>query len=814
MYPISKNILATAITLACTSPAFSAPAPILGLDSSFSADGSHVQNYGITTGTTASHFSDVAVTPDDKIIAVGHAKRNSSQFEGIIVKYLSDGSLDTSFDTDGIARHHTLSDTILQDVVIQADGKILVAGRSRAHSDWQLVVMRLNTDGALDTSFADNGIYTTRYTNPASAPSVRPSHGNLIPSDIGLNSKGEIFISANQFTGATQGNNRYVGHVIKLNSRGVLDTGFGYVDTTANNGKTTIAHGSNEAYNNYSTEITKLTFDANDRMYVGGQWSYMDTANPKTMFLTRLEADGKYYNQTSQFSSIYNRWSGHAAVQSSSNTAKQVLNSAVVLPSGDVISAGCDVATSATEVRIQKQNGTIGGLDANFGSNGIASFGYSSSTTDCISDLSYHPRAGLLTVGNSDTFPIITVVNNDTGIEIEAKEMTMAGEFSAVATLSTGKIVAVGTSAAQSLIAVFQGKALFSGALPTVSIPSFASKTNVALDVVSSSTNEGVTLTPSNPLNAKVIDGSAEVNLVPSGPALLLSDGDNIKLTHTSNSKPETETITKLVIDRYAGFSHNNKSWKPTDSISTFKTTTLEADTTPDAFSFAAQTDVALSTATSSAAVSIAGINAATTIAVKGGEYSINSSSFTSMAGTLVNGDTVTVRHTSSASVNTDTYSTLVIGGVSATFTSNTAASTAVTPPSDTTPDVYSFASKTSVALSAVISSGSVTIAGIDTATIISVTNGEYSLNGGSFTTATGTLTNGTVVTVRHTSPAQYSANTTTQLNIGGVTSNFKTTTIVANTTGDASSDGGSGGGSMNFLYLLAAGLFFGRKRK
>ena len=828
MYSPSKNILAAAIAFACASTAFASSAPIqpLSLDTLFSAGGTHVQNYGITTYTIGSYFSDVAVTPDDKIIAVGHAKRNSSQYEGIVVKYLSDGSVDSSFGTGGIARHTTLDDTRLTAVAIQADGKILVAGASRGTASsgvWKLVVKRLNSDGALDASFADNGIYTTQYTNPATVPSSRPSHGNLNATDIGINSKGDIFISANQYTGQTGSNgayDRYAGHIIKLNSSGVLDTGFGFLGVTENNGKTTLAYGDIGAFNDYSTKITKLTFDANDKMYVAGQWS---KDNAKTMFLSRLEADGQVFNQASRFSSIHNRWSLHTAVQSSTNTAKQVLNSVMVLPGGDIISAGCDVSASGDEVRIQRQSAG-GGFVSGFGTNGIALSDLVNSR-DCISDLSYHPTVGLIAVGNAGhSNPFISITNKDTGIGINTVMLPMPGDFKAVATLSSGQIVAVGTSASQSLIAVFEGNALFTTPLPTVSIPSFAEQTNIALNAVSFSTSEGVTITPSNPLNAKVIDGDAQINGVSSGSAtLLVRDGDNLKLHHTSSNENETDTVTKLVIDRGAGFSHNNKSWKPTDSISTFKTTTLSAfvapsDTTPDAFSFAAQTDVVLSAVIVSSAVSIAGIDAATAISITDGEYSLNRSSYTSAAGTLVNGDTVHVRHTSSSSQNTNTISTLTIGGVSATFNSKTAASVTTTP-SDTIPDTYSFASKTSVALSTVISSNSVTITGIDAAAAISVTHGEYSLNGGSFTAAAGTLTNGTKVTVRHTSPAQYSANTTTLLSIGGVTSKFKTTTLVANTSGGsttppAASSGGGSGGSMNFLYLLAAGLLFSRKRK
>ena len=70
----------------------------------------------------------------------------------------------------------------------------------------------------------------------------------------------------------------------------------------------------------------------------------------------------------------------------------------------------------------------------------------------------------------------------------------------------------------------------------------------------------------------------------------------------------------------------------------------------------------------------VAGINAPATISVTDGEYSIDGGAFTPAAGMIDSGQTVAVRHTSSASNSTDTTTTLTIGGVAGTFTSITVA--------------------------------------------------------------------------------------------------------------------------------------------
>lgn len=75
-----------------------------------------------------------------------------------------------------------------------------------------------------------------------------------------------------------------------------------------------------------------------------------------------------------------------------------------------------------------------------------------------------------------------------------------------------------------------------------------------------------------------------------------------------------------------------------------------------------------------SAAITVSGINMPATISVSGGEYSINNGAYTAVAGTITNGQTVKVRHTSSASNSTTTNTVLTIGGVSNTFTSTTSA--------------------------------------------------------------------------------------------------------------------------------------------
>jgi hypothetical protein len=96
----------------------------------------------------------------------------------------------------------------------------------------------------------------------------------------------------------------------------------------------------------------------------------------------------------------------------------------------------------------------------------------------------------------------------------------------------------------------------------------------------------------------------------------------------------------------------------------------------------------------------------------------------------------------------------------------------------DDVPNTFTFTNQTQVPLSTLTVSNAITVSGINTATKISVSsNSAYNIDGGSYTSVDGTVTNNQVVTVRHTSSPNYNANTITTLNIGGVIGTFTSTT-------------------------------------
>jgi hypothetical protein len=202
-------------------------------------------------------------------------------------------------------------------------------------------------------------------------------------------------------------------------------------------------------------------------------------------------------------------------------------------------------------------------------------------------------------------------------------------------------------------------------------------------------------------------------------------------------------------------------------------------DTTPEVFSFSGQSGTARSTGVASNDIVISGITGNAPISITGGEYSINGGAFTSAPGIVANNQTVRVRATSPAEFSTTATVVLTVGGVSASFTVTTAAP-------DTTPDAFQFQSSVNAARGAPATSDSVTIASIEAPVPVSIENGEYSIDGGAFTSTAGSIRAGQAIRVRATSSTDFSATVTAVLTVGSVSASFAVTTLAADTTPDA----------------------------
>jgi uncharacterized delta-60 repeat protein len=125
------------------------------LDNSFSTNGKV-----LTSITTAGDVARaVAIQPDGKIVIVGYCGDSSVSVDFCALRYLSTGELDDSFDFDGrvTAAIGTFLD-VANSIALQADGKMILAGATTpSGGDTAIGVLRHNPFGSLDTSFSGNG---------------------------------------------------------------------------------------------------------------------------------------------------------------------------------------------------------------------------------------------------------------------------------------------------------------------------------------------------------------------------------------------------------------------------------------------------------------------------------------------------------------------------------------------------------------------------------------------------------------------------------------------------------------------------------
>lgn len=233
------------------------------------------------------------------------------------------------------------------------------------------------------------------------------------------------------------------------------------------------------------------------------------------------------------------------------------------------------------------------------------------------------------------------------------------------------------------------------------------------------------------------------------------SAGDIVTVRGQSSSGYSTESLVRLIVGEYTG---------------TFSITTT-SDATPDPFTFADYNNAQLDTLITSAPATISGTEIASPIEVTNGEYSINDEEFTSTPGTVLSGQRVRVRVRSANSITTPATAEVTIGGIVGTFTVTTEGA-------DILPDGLRFENLTDVALSTTSTSSPVTVTGINVTTPISITGGEYSVNGGTFTATPGTVEPNDSVAIRVVSSNSYNVATTAILTVGLVNTAFSATTI------------------------------------
>lgn len=149
----------------------------------YNSDGSLDENFGFQGKVITSFFllggdeyaEALVLQPDGKILVAGEANSAGLQSNFAIARYTNSGSLDMSFGAGG----KVLTDFFgyagqARSIAIQADRKILVAGRANNDSGYDFALARYQTDGSLDPTFGTDGKVTSSFsTNQAQAVAVQ-----------------------------------------------------------------------------------------------------------------------------------------------------------------------------------------------------------------------------------------------------------------------------------------------------------------------------------------------------------------------------------------------------------------------------------------------------------------------------------------------------------------------------------------------------------------------------------------------------------------------------------------------------------------
>jgi uncharacterized delta-60 repeat protein len=228
------------------------------LDTTFDSDGIAITDFGFGL-VDDDYCRGVAVQPDGKIVLAGRSQVSPTTYAFALIRYNSDGSPDTSFSEDGKAQFEMAAIIEMYGFALQPDGKMVVGGRYFADGAFTGLVVRFNSDGSLDSSFGTNG------TTSASVSGVF---------SVALQTDGKILVAG------TQGTDTNPAFALgRLNTNGSADLSFG-------NGGLVIHHPTVAD----QTWFVRSRFD--NQIFLGG-YSSVNQGDPRGTIL-RFNADGSF----------------------------------------------------------------------------------------------------------------------------------------------------------------------------------------------------------------------------------------------------------------------------------------------------------------------------------------------------------------------------------------------------------------------------------------------------------------------------------------------------------------------------------------
>ncbi len=284
------------------------------LDTSFGIDG--IVNTSVNNGAVA---NAIIIQPDDKILIAGYSLNTTTEF--LIIRYLPDGSLDTSFGTSGITTTSIKDGANASAIGLQSDGKVIVAGTANSTGQNEFCLARYTTTGVLDTSYATGGIANTIIGSNALASAL------VVQSDDKVIVGGTTTNNLNQFA------------LARYTTTGILDTTFdadGIVLTPIG----------------IESSINALAIQSTGEIIAAG---FSDEDFALARYTTAGILDGTF---------------GTGGVVTTDINSTSQINSIVIQTTGEIVAAGSFTGGTTTGFSLARYT-TAGSLDGTFGTGGV-----------------------------------------------------------------------------------------------------------------------------------------------------------------------------------------------------------------------------------------------------------------------------------------------------------------------------------------------------------------------------------------------------------------------------------------------------------
>ena len=314
------------------------------LDTTFDNDGKVITSLG---NGLKSYVKYLSVQTDGKIIVAGvsYTSVPPQEFSFSIAKYNPNGSLDTSFDGDGIV-NNTFDDASgtyinINTIIEQPDGKFLVT--TETGNNFEFVVRRYNAFGSNDNSFGNNGKSTLFIQD------VNRALGIALQQD----QKIVVVGYSRSFTISTE----CEFNVVRYSTNGVPDVSFDNDGIIASK------------FDSSNDLCTKILIQPDDKIITVGvkKTVAMNTIGKELIAISRTNTDG----------SLDTTFSNNGKVISDLGQDYSKIKNATLQQDGKIL-VSCEIATfgnSSYEYFLIRYNNN-GSLDTTFGNNGKTTTDY------------------------------------------------------------------------------------------------------------------------------------------------------------------------------------------------------------------------------------------------------------------------------------------------------------------------------------------------------------------------------------------------------------------------------------------------------